>query len=109
MAAKKKSVVSLKEAKKQVEIAARRIALLHIAYAKTLVEEFGEERGRKLILRAIKDYGTRIGEKMKRGEQDLPDYGVHERIEWVDINGERREGSTVVPLPRNGRIGKRTP
>ncbi len=90
MTARKKDLVTLEEAKKQVEIAARRIALLHLAYAKMLVEEFGEERGRKLILKAIKDYGIRIGEKMKRGLPDLSKYGVHERVEWVDINGERR-------------------
>lgn len=90
MTAKKKDVVTLEQATKQVEIAARRIALLHLAYAKMLVEEFGEEKGRKLILKAIRDYGVRIGEKMKRGIQDLPKYGVHEQIEWVEINGEKR-------------------
>lgn len=90
MTVRKKDVVTLNDAKRQVEITARRIALLHLAYAKMLVEEFGEERGKKLILKAIKDYGIRIGEKMKRGKPDLPKYGVHERVEWVDINGERR-------------------
>jgi len=45
--------------------------LQRLAYAKTLVEEFGEERGRKLILKTIKDYGSRCGEKAKNGGQDL--------------------------------------
>lgn len=90
MTTKLAEIVTLEEAKKQVEIAGRRIALLHLVYAKMLVEEFGEERGRKLILKAIKDYGIRIGEKVKRGEQDLPKYGLHERAEWVEVKGEKR-------------------
>lgn len=64
--------------------------LQRLAYAKTLVEEFGEERGRKLILKAIKDYSSRCGEKAKSGGQDLPKYGLHERIGWVDVDGEKR-------------------
>jgi len=34
------NTVTLEEAKKQVEIACRRLALLHLSYAKTLIEEF---------------------------------------------------------------------
>jgi len=90
MTSDKLDFVALEDAKRQVEIVARRIALLHLAYAKMLVEEFGEEKGRKLILKAIKDYGVRIGEKMRRGEPDLSTYGVHERIEWVSVNDEKR-------------------
>ena len=90
MAFNNKEVVSIEEAMKQVEIVARRIALLHIAYANVLVEEFGQEKGRKIILKAIKNYGISIGEKIKKGEPDLPKYGVHERIEWVDLDEEKR-------------------
>lgn len=82
--------VSLEDAKKQVEIVARRMAILHLSYAKTLVEEFGEDLGRKLILKAIKGYGVRIGRKIKKDEPDLSKYGVHERIEWVNVDGEKR-------------------
>ena len=91
MTAEKEDMVPLEEAKKQVEIAGRRIALLHLAYARMLVEEFGEERGRKLILKAIKDYGIRVEEKAKRGVQDLPKYGLHdEQSGWVEVEGEKR-------------------
>ena len=38
--------VSLKEARGQVETAITRIALLHLAFSRTLVEEFGAEKGR---------------------------------------------------------------
>ena len=84
------NTVPLDDAKKQVEIACRRLALLHLSYAKTLVEEFGDDIGRKLILKAIKYYGLRVGEKAKKGEQDLPKYGLHERIESVTVKREKR-------------------
>ena len=38
--------VPLKEARGQVETAITRIALLHLAFSRTLVEEFGAEKGR---------------------------------------------------------------
>ena len=45
--------VDLKDAKEQVEKATRRIALLHLSYAKTIIEELGPEKGERLILKAI--------------------------------------------------------
>lgn len=81
----KKETVPLEEAREQVEIAITRLALLHLSFAKTLVEEFGEEKGKKLIIKSILEYGRRIGERIKRGKQDLPKYGVY---------GEHRNGKT---------------
>ena len=80
---------------------------MHISYARTLVEELGEEEGKRLILKAIKDYGKRCGEKVKEevmaqgletlpenygamGTRDVPHFGMHERRETVEIEGERR-------------------
>lgn len=90
MNSKKEEMVTLKEAKEQVEILGRRLALLHLAYARTLVEEFGERKGKKLVLKAIKDYGIRIGQITKKGGQDLPKYGLHEGLEWIEVKGEKR-------------------
>lgn len=92
MTVEKDEMIPLKEVEKQVEIAARRLALLHLSYAKTLIEEFGEDKGKKLILKAIKEYGIRIDEKIKKGRQDLFPflYGLHERKEWVEIESEKR-------------------
>jgi len=73
----KENVVSLKEATQQVEIATTRVALLHLSFSKTLVEEFGKERAEELILKSIMEYGRRVGERTKRGLPDLPKYGVH--------------------------------
>lgn len=73
----KEEMVPFKEARQQVEIAVVRAALLHLAFSKTLVEEFGEEKGKELIIRSILEYGRRVGERIKKGLPDLPKYGVH--------------------------------
>lgn len=53
------------EAREAVLAMARRVALLHMAYSRTLVDELGEERGRTLIERAIRAYGCHIGERTR--------------------------------------------
>jgi hypothetical protein len=75
--AEKEELVSLKEAKEQVAIAIRRVALLHLSFSKTMADELGQQKGRELILKAIMEYGRRIGEGVKQGFPDLPKYGVH--------------------------------
>jgi hypothetical protein len=80
-----KDTVTLEEAKEQVGIALTRAALLHLSFSRTLVEEFGEQKGKELVLRAIMEYGRRIGERVKRGLPDLPKYGI--------IGNEMRGGS----------------
>ena len=60
-----KKMVPLEEAEEQVRRVCTRLALLHLSFAKTLVEELGEEKGKHLILKAIKDYGIRIGGEVK--------------------------------------------
>lgn len=74
---RKEECVSFKEARQQVEIAVVRTALLHLAFSTTLVEEFGEEKGKELIIKSILEYGRRVGERIKKGLPDLPKYGVH--------------------------------
>ena len=66
----------MEEAKEQVEIAVTRAALLHLSFSRILVDEFGEEKGKELVVRAIMEYGRRVGERVKRGLPDLPKYGV---------------------------------
>ncbi|MFZ1039526.1 MAG: hypothetical protein WAN53_06570, partial [Candidatus Bathyarchaeia archaeon] len=74
--------MSVKEATHEVEIVITRLALLHLSFSKTLVEELGEKKGKELIIRSILDYGKRVGERIKRGLPDLPKYGVHGK--WKD-------------------------
>jgi hypothetical protein len=107
MSKKEEKMITFEEAKQEVEIASRRIALLHLAYAKTLIEEFGEKKGKKLVARAIKKYGILTGEKTRQEVLDqglkptpenfnagkslrIPKFGMHERVETLKVNGEQR-------------------
>jgi hypothetical protein len=98
-------VISLDEAKKQVALASRRLGLLHLAFAEVLVDELGEGAGKKCVARAIKEYSRKIG-SAKRDKaksmglepsadtffevSDLPSIGMHEGIEEVEVDGEKR-------------------
>jgi hypothetical protein len=103
---KNEETISLEEARGIVELTSKRIALLHLSYARTLVDEFGDEEGRRLILKAVKDYGKKIGERVKEGvvsqgldpspenygagkAADLPPFGMHERSEKIMEGGVR--------------------
>jgi hypothetical protein len=72
-----KKQVTVEEAAREVEVAITRLALLHLAFSKTLVNEFGSEKGKELIVKSILEYGKRIGERVRRGLPDLPKYGVY--------------------------------
>jgi len=98
-----KEMVTLEEAEEQVRKVCIRLALLHISYARTLVNELGDKKGKQLVLKAIKDYGTRTGEKAKavaaaqgldnnpaNFKDDLPLYGMHTGREVTEVDGERR-------------------
>lgn len=61
----KRELVPADEARKAVEDMGRRVGLLHMCYARALVEELGKEKGRELITEAIWDYGTKIGERTR--------------------------------------------
>ena len=57
--------VALQEAREALLAMARRVALLHMSYARALVDALGEERGKALIEKAIWAYGTHIGERTR--------------------------------------------
>ncbi|MBW2308679.1 MAG: L-2-amino-thiazoline-4-carboxylic acid hydrolase [Deltaproteobacteria bacterium] len=95
---KNEQCISIDEAKQLIEMTSRRIALLHLSFARTLVDELGEEKGKELILKAIKDYGNKIGEKVRKDvidqgldpvpenygagkSSDVPAFGMHDRRE----------------------------
>ena len=102
-----KETISLEEAKQAVELTARRIGLLHLSFARILVDELGEKKGKELIMQAIKDYGKRIGKEVREGvinlglepvpenygtgkSRDLPEFGMHENRKEVEVGGEKR-------------------
>ena len=95
--------VPLREAKEQVARVCRRLALLHLSFARVLTAEFGERRGKQLVLKAIREYGGRIGRDARERavaqglddspsnyREDLPLYGMNERSETVEADGEKR-------------------
>ena len=71
-------VVPAGEARDAVQSMTRRVALLHMCFARTLVDELGEEKGRELIRKAIWDYGTKVGE---RSRQRVEAMGLEPTIE----------------------------
>ena len=99
--------IPFNEAVKAVRSASRRIALLHLSYVEVIMEEFGEEKGLKLISKVIKKYGSRIGIKTreevlakgleatpenfsKGGSYAIPKFGMHDRIEAVAVKGKKK-------------------
>jgi hypothetical protein len=77
-------MVSMDEAAEQVRVTAVRLALMHIAFARTLVEELGEKKGKETALKAIMEYGRLVGERNKAGAQDMPHYGLHRTYAYRD-------------------------
>jgi hypothetical protein len=98
--------VPIESAKAQVRLGIRRLALLHLAFSETLMEELGREVGRKLIVKAIRNFGTKIGvatreaalrrgdaltpENRSGGKNDYPSLGTHDRSEQLVVDGEQR-------------------
>jgi hypothetical protein len=74
-------MVPLSEAENEVKVVTQRLALLHLAYARTLVDRFGWDEGKQLVLDSIKEYGRRVAERTERGLQSLPRYGFWESRE----------------------------
>lgn len=97
--------IPLDEAKRQVALACRRLALLHIAFAEAIVDALGPEEGKRLVGLAIKRYGKMIGEAKREAAarlgleptkesfervSDLPSFAMHDTIERVEVEGEPR-------------------
>jgi hypothetical protein len=78
---RKEQTVPLEEAVREVKVAMSRVALLHLSFSRVLVDEFGEEKGKELIVGSVLEYGKRIVERTMRGFKDLPSYGVVGRFE----------------------------
>ncbi len=62
----KKEMIEQEEAARQVLSIVKRLALLHHSFAKTLVRELGEERGKDVIRKAIQFYGEQVGGQVRQ-------------------------------------------
>jgi hypothetical protein len=58
---KEEIIIALAEAREAVRQMSWRVGLLHICFARALIDDLGEEQGTDLIEKAIWDYGTKIG------------------------------------------------
>lgn len=89
--------LSRDEARTDVLKAVRRVAMLHLALAKTLVEELGPEEGRRLTRSVIESYGQMIGSAVREKvlaqglecslenySEDLPKLGFESEILNLD-------------------------
>lgn len=71
-------MVPLSEAANEVKVVTQRLALLHLAFSRTIVDTLGWEMGKQLILDSMKQYGEYVAERTKQGHQGLPRYGFWE-------------------------------
>ncbi len=78
--------IPLQDAVKATQGALSRVALLHIAFSRVSVDEFGEEKGKNLIAKAIIEYGHRVADRVNKGHPDLTELGLY------DANGEDEQG-----------------
>ena len=62
-------MISTDECAQQVRTMGYMFGLLYYHFAKTLVEELGEEEGKRLILKAVRSYGHERGLKIKEEVQ----------------------------------------
>ena len=86
----KKETVPFEEAFNQVQVVMSRLALMHLAYSKVLVDNYGEEKGKELIIKSVMEYGRKIEEYSKNTNQEGSFYGMHGKYvykgkEFVDL------------------------
>ncbi len=104
--------VSIQQCEAEVKLMARRTALLYYYFASTLINELGEEEGKRLIAESIQAYGEYcgrvIGEQidqmgLPRTEEnfdkipDLPHFGW-ETSEIASEDGSPHSIATYCPL-----------
>ncbi len=101
-------MLTVEEAAHEVRLASRRIALLHLAFSQAAIRNLGEEKGRRLIIDAIKIYGTMVGKEVRKavleeGLEPVPEnYGVGRSRSLPKI-GMHAGGETVVEEGRTRR------
>jgi hypothetical protein len=83
-------MISEQECSDQVKLMARRAALLHFYFSKTLVEELGEEEGMRLIKKAIWAYGGHVGRV------------IREKVEAMGLPNSEENFDKIPDLPKYG-------
>jgi hypothetical protein len=106
------TMMSRTEAAENVRLMARRTALLYYHFARTLIDELGDEEGKRLIAKAVWAYGEHCGTVVREGVEamglpptdenfnkvaDLPHVGWDISSLTAD-NGETHPIATYCPL-----------
>lgn len=94
-------MVGRDEAADQVRVVATRLALMHLAFARTLVNELGESHGKSLVVKAMMEYGRLAGLRNRAGGQDLPHYGLHDGYSY---KGREYTDSREIPPEPDGKL-----
>jgi hypothetical protein len=92
-------MITEKECAEQVKLMARRAALLHFYFSKTLVDEFGEEEGTRLIKKAVWAYGEHVGKAILAGVQALGLPNTEENFDKIPDLPKYGWESDTVTLP----------
>ncbi len=107
-----KEMVTKEECSQQVSLMARRTALLHYFFSKTIIDRLGEKEGKELISKAIWAYGNYCGAFVRKQVEamglplteenfdtvaDLPAYGWTTDTLTLE-SGEVRPIATFCPI-----------
>jgi hypothetical protein len=96
--------VPINDVRQALQSTGRRLALIHLEYAKAIVEELGEERGIRVIARAIKNYGSKIGAKTReevlaKGLEAIPEnFGQGETYRVPNIPGAMHDTREIIEV-----------
>jgi hypothetical protein len=83
-------MISEQDCAQQVRKVGNQVGLLFYYFAKTLVDELGDTKGKKLILKAIKSYGTERGK------------AIREKVEQAGLELTMENFSKFSDLPKSG-------
>jgi hypothetical protein len=86
-------MVPLKDAQDQVRKTAIRLALIHLGFSKVLVDEFGEEKAKELVIKSMVEYGKLVDKHQQW--DNLPYYGLHEKHSYKN---QEYEDARNIPL-----------
>ena len=93
MSEKSEEMVPLSEAENEVKVVTQRLALLHLAYGRTLVDEFGWEKGKQLVMNAIK-------ESMRTGKPFISGHDMIETVALIEAGRRAHNKSRAFCLDR---------
>lgn len=93
-------MISREEALIAIEGALSRIALLHVSFSKTIIDELGEEKGKNLIIKSIIEYGHRMVGRVKKALPGLTELGLYEEVGMTKEGVDYSKGCALAKVFR---------